>query len=190
MNCISFSLQSVSDDVFGYFLLFITGDEVKQMCVALPWFLERMKKMKDWNKDYVLEIQANILEETAAFFLLHEIHWKQTVTTELGIRTYLNGVLHSFKDQPSVGETTPSGTNYKKWHKNGRLHRDPKLPGDVRLPAYVQYNGRVRFYYYEGGLYHISGIPFKRIHPRNQAEINETRAILNELGLLHTYMRF
>jgi hypothetical protein len=182
MNHILLTFETIPHDIFFYMLHFVSGDEIKTMCDALPTFLERMEEIKDWDGDYILEIKADITEETAAFFLWHEIHWKQTKVTQYGYRTYLDGHLHSFDDNPAIVETTFPRRSYKKWYKHGRLHRGPHLPANVQLNG----NATISLYYYEGGLYCMSGgyIP----HPRNLAEMNETRQIMRELNILHLYM--
>ena len=46
-----------------------------------------------------------------------------------------NGLLHSFNDEPAV-----ITSHVKQWYKNGKLHRDGKLPA-------VEYeNGDVKYY--------------------------------------------
>ena len=44
-------------------------------------------------------------------------------------KTYGNGLLHSFNDQPAVCFTDESGR--KEWYKNGMLHRDGDLPAQI-----------------------------------------------------------
>jgi hypothetical protein len=218
MNCISFSLINVPDDVFLYLLTFITGDEIKTMCDALPTFLQRMKNIKEWKEDYAFEIKTDITEETASFFLLHEIHWKQTVYyeekdfhnddyendnesqlnwIETGKKTLRDGVMHSFKDEPACENiriylkfTTQSSS--KEWYENGVLHRGPKLPA-------MDFDN-MKHYYFEGGLYDICdgdgtfySDPNKR-GPRTfleqRLEMEETRERMRELNVLHLYCFF
>jgi hypothetical protein len=200
MNYVIDNLNTVSEDLFVFILSFNTGDEIKKMCDELPWFLQRMENIKVWKEDYLFECKVDISEETAAFFLLHEIHWKQTKNyvkeliddenelygTETCTETYKDGVLHSFDDKYAAKRTTTYPDYYSmtviSWYENGLLHRDNKQP------AYLC--GSERRYYYKGGLYEMfkgQSQTIPNMTYGQEMEIVETHAKLRDLGILHLY---
>jgi antitoxin component YwqK of YwqJK toxin-antitoxin module len=62
-------------------------------------------------------------------------------------RTYRNGLLHSYDDNPAI--VADNGT-YKVWYKEGKIHRDGDLPAITRHD--VQYQE-----WYRAGMLHRDG---------------------------------
>lgn len=89
--------------------------------------------------------------------------------TDKNGRTYKNGLLHSYNDQPAIIEG-----DRRVWYKNGKIHRDGDLPAiidqyqqgwfqngeihrDGDLPAFI--NSNTEQWYKNGNLYRAGGIP-------------------------------
>jgi hypothetical protein len=63
-------------------------------------------------------------------------------STDRDGRTYRNGLLHSYEDEPAI--IADNGT-YKVWYKQGKIHREGDLPAITRNEQYQEWyrNGRL-----------------------------------------------
>jgi antitoxin component YwqK of YwqJK toxin-antitoxin module len=64
-------------------------------------------------------------------------------------RTYRNGLLHSYQDEPAI--VADNGT-YKVWYKQGKIHRDNDLPAITRNEVYQEW-------YRDGKLHRDNDLP-------------------------------
>jgi hypothetical protein len=64
-------------------------------------------------------------------------------------RTYRNGLLHSYQDEPAI--VADNGT-YKVWYKQGKIHRDNDLPAISRNESYQEW-------YKDGELHRDGDLP-------------------------------
>jgi len=64
-------------------------------------------------------------------------------------RTYWNGLLHSYDDEPAI--VADNGT-YKVWYKQGKIHREGDLPAITRNEIYQEW-------YKEGELHRDGDLP-------------------------------